>query len=516
MLIAKLIMCLYAIGVLILTTGCNVINGDSSKDHNDAATTTAPEVAGNEKIDRTVKTADLTGLPANTFQIFSYSGSDGEWRSESAVYQIQIDGPGTFVILSAGIDSSTCSGDQVQATYALFDTNADGSLVSMRPVTTQQPLVFYEQKLLHLQVDATVKAHCTSAGPSTFFLSMKYIKHNSGEYPIIVPDPDHPVKPDPTPVPGPRPLPIPIASCDNATIPADAPKSYQAKINLWTAPSAAEGCKKTFSWVMKDVVRPDPLNNCVFPEIKAEAPQDQFLKISETFSTHNMQLAWLLLQSVQEADLLKTKIMNGETVDLTYDGDSCLDAAGTGDVPQKLTKLTQPTDLLLFRNDNRDIDDCGSVMFSAMEPKTGTDNHKEVQATYDYSENTPEKFFYKLTFDFSVPNSGTPVKDWKTAFYNRKSHAWITEWQNVPGNSSFQNSVIVKDPASLRRLLPNQEHLELVFRRPAAACDKNALPVQAVFDVGNLFTSSAADAYFKDLKNPTRSRFLLSESDLPF
>ena len=90
-----------------------------------------------------------------------------------------------------------------------------------------------------------------------------------------------------------------------------------------------------------------------------------------------MQLAWLLTQSTVAAKNIKERLTKGETVDLTYDGDTCLTG---GSVPQNFEKLTSPTDFLLFRGDNREAGiekTCGLPFFQTLETIKNSAGEKE-------------------------------------------------------------------------------------------------------------------------------------------
>ncbi len=521
MLIIKFIMCLWTIIVITTMSGCSGKDGGSGKEHGDAS----QESKGNgqaEFSNTPVKTADLTGVEQNTFEIYSYSRQDGLWRLGSATFHIQVPGPGTFIILSSGINSKTCSPDQARSTFALFEVNDAGALGNMRPIETQFPIVYYEAKTLQLQVDSAVKSHCTSLSPAEVFVTIKYISQEKDSLPPIPNtsptgrDPDQPQQPSGPgqPTHPTRPLPTPI-TCDAKPWPTDLPAIYKSKIRLWSTPSLSEGCKNTFTWSVAETARLDPLNECAAPKITVDQPQDQFLKISESFSSHQIQLAWLLTQSATAATAIKERLSKGEIVDLAYDNDSCLTTTDSA-VPQNLVKLTSPTDFLLFRGDSREggiAKSCGMPFFQTLEAKKNTAGEKEVTATFDYRSNTPDSFFYKLDFKF-VHSADDLSNAWKVALFNRKTHAWISSWTPLEGANSFTNSFSLKHPEALRRLLPNQEHIELVLR-PQSDCRPGGTAIQKIYDLGSLFSGNGGELHFRDLKYPNQSRFLLSEVDLP-
>ena len=523
MLFIKFIICLGTIIVIGTMTSCNVISDGSGKKHGDASQGQGGPLQ-TEFSNTPVKTADLTGAVQNTFEIFSYSQQDGLWRFGSAAFQIQIPGPGTFIILSTGINSKTCSPDQARSTFALFEVDQSGALANMRPLDTQLPLVFYEAKTLQLQVDTAVKAHCTSLSPAEVFVTTKYISQDRDSLPALPNTPSSGENPDHPQIPsGPnqpthptRPLPAPV-TCDAKPWPTNLPPVYKSKIRLWSTPSLSEGCKNTFTWSVAATARLDPLNECAAPTIAIDQPQDQFIKISESFSSHRMQLAWLLTQSAGAASKIKEQMNKGETIDLTYEGDGCLQGSTAPEMPQHFEKLTFPTDFLLFRGDSREegiSKTCGMPSFQTLEPKKNSAGLNEITATYDYRANTPESFFYKLDFKF-VHSADDLASTWKAALFNRKTHAFIEPWKQLDGTDSFANSFSLNNPEALRRLLPNQEHIELVLR-PKNDCKPGGGAEQKIYDLGALFSGSGGEQYFRDLKYPDQSRFLLSEDDLPF
>jgi hypothetical protein len=524
MLFIKFIMCLGTIIVIGTMTSCNAINGGSGKKHGDASHSN-PGDQRTEFSNTPLKTADLTGATQNTFEIFSYSQQDGLWRLGSAAFQIQVPGPGTFIILSTGINSKTCSPDQARTSFALFEVNDSGALANMRPLDTQFPLVFYEAKTLQLQVDTAVKAHCTSLSPAEVFVTTKYISQEKDSLPGgNVPSEENPNQPQNPSGPGQpghpgnptRPLPTPL-TCDGKPWPTDLPPVYKSKIRLWATPSFNEGCKNTFTWSVAETARLDPLSECAAPTIAIEQPQDQFIKISESFSSHRMQLLWLLTQSASVASQIKEQMIKGETIDLTYEGDHCLTATGTPQLPKNFEKLTSPTDYLLFRGDSREegiSKNCGLSNFQTLEPKKTSAGLNEIAATYDYRENTTDSFFYKLDFKF-IHSPDDLKSSWKAALFNRKTHVYIEPWKQLEGANSFQNSITLKNPEALRRLLPNQEHIELVIR-PKDDCKPGDRAEQKIYDLGALFSGNGGEQYFRDLKYPEQSRFLLTEDDLPF
>jgi hypothetical protein len=516
----KFITCVYAIVVMMIITGCSVKKDETGQQHGDASQELPEEKSQPGYTPGPIKTIDLSGVLQNTFEIFSYSRQEGLWRLGSSTFQIQIPGPGTFIILSAGINSKTCNPDQARSTFALFDMDNSGVLTRMRPIETQLPFVFYKAQTLLLQVDSAVKAHCTSLSPAEVFIVTKYITQDPDSLPTNPdlsgsdPDQNQPQLPANPALPSEPTRPIPSPVCDGKPWPTDLAAVFKGKIRLWSTPSLNDGCQNTFTWSIAENARLDPLNGCAAPTIAIEQPQDQFLKINESFSTGRMQLAWLLLQSTASATNIKERLYKGETIDLTYEGDSCISGTQTSDVPRNLVKLVSPTDLLLFRGDSREsgLDKaCGIPVIQTLEPIRSETGKNQILATYDYKENTATSFFYKLDFNFAHA-TGEEATTWKVALFNRKTHGWIYDWTTVDGPNAFKNSFKLTDPDALRRLLPHQEHIELVFR-PKAVCKAGETFVQKIFDLGGLFAGAGGEKHFHDLKYPEQSRFLLSEDD---
>jgi hypothetical protein len=532
MLIAKFVMCLYMIAVLYLTSACagkNQTENDQTHDES-AAAAGAPAQASPAP----AKIAALDGSASNRLEIFSHSPASGEWRTGSATFQISLPGPGTLILISAALESQTCSPDQFSASFALFDVAPDGALSGMQPVALQQAFRVYEQKTLQLQADAMVKGHCTALSPAAFVFALKFIGQTASD--IDGTDDDHqpgpqqpgpqqpgpqqpgpqqpgPQQPGPQ-QPGPQQPnpPPPSPGCDGTTPPADAPKIYNGKIRLWTTAARAEGCRNSFTWTIREAVRPDPLSRCAFPEVKLDTPQPQFLKLSEAFDDHSRQLAWFLMKSGADASKIANALRTGQTVDLTYDKEACL-----GENRDWLT-IAQPTDLLLFRNDARDFDDCGDFNFAALSRDTNAGDGGFL-ATYDYRGGGAEQFYYRAVFFLTGLNGDADTNGSSTwSVFNRRTHAWVLPFQNSEvriGAGGLSGSVEVTEAAALHRLLPQQEHLELVFRPKTTTCDKNAVRTQAVFDAGSLFLTSEGANHFRDLAQPGRSRFALKEADLP-
>lgn len=93
--------------------------------------------------------------------------------------------------------------------------------------------------------------------------------------------------------------------------------------------------------------------------------------------------------------------------------------------------------------------------------------------------------------------------------YDKSTSQYISdEWTNLSALTTV--TINIKDKALLKRLLPNQEHVSIVF----ATKEKNSIHVPTkILSVGEYCKSHPT--YFKDLTNTDRTCSEISDADLP-
>lgn len=126
------------------------------------------------------------------------------------------------------------------------------------------------------------------------------------------------------------------------------------------------------------------------------------------------------------------------------------------------------------------------------------------RAIYAYE---PGSFSWKISYTTTLDDVALQLAPETVSWnlFNRKTHAYLGIWTEVPRSSLQTGDIEVSESLELHRLLPNQAYLDLVFK----AGDR-----QYVMPIGT-FCLKAGNRVFRDLTNDGKKCNDVKDTDLP-
>ena len=200
------------------------------------------------------------------------------------------------------------------------------------------------------------------------------------------------------------------------------------------------------------------------------------------------------------AAAIVSRLQRGETLALARDK-SCAPDATDQAATLRVTNLTVSPDPASGVG--------GATAIELANGRTGV----QLSVNYSYELNGGSGMGWAIDFTSTLEESALtnlpPTLKWN--IYNRDTLAFIGAWQETPRTTLLAGNLAIDDPARLKRLLPRQASLDLVFDAEPSA---RLLKTRFVLPLGDLCRKYAQTAFF-DRTTAGKTCFALKDSDLP-